>query len=62
MSLAFEELLGYYIIPILQVLVLKKLILSSNANNGSNASLGNFNSNNSVGNSNHNIGFQTYCV
>lgn len=40
----------------------KKLLLSSNANNGSNASLGNFNSNNGVGNSNANVRFQTYCV
>lgn len=37
-------------------------MLSGNANNGSNASLGNFNSNNSVGNANANIRFRAFVI
>lgn len=37
-------------------------MLSGNANNGSNASLGYFNSNNSVGNANANIRFRAFVV
>lgn len=36
----------------------KRKLLSSNANNSANASLGNFNSNNGVSNVNANVGFQ----
>ena len=35
--------------------------MGSNANNGTKASLGNFNSNNGVSNANANISFRTYC-
>lgn len=43
-----------------EVFFKKKLLLSGNANNGSNASLGNFNSNNGVGNANANIRFRAF--
>lgn len=42
-------------------MLVNKLLLSSNANNGTNASLANFSSNNGVGNANANIGFHSLC-
>lgn len=39
---------------------LEKKLVSSNANNGSNASLANWNSNNEVGNSNTNVSFRCF--
>ena len=46
------------------ILLIRKnhLLVSGNANNGSNARLGYFNSNEDVGNANANTRFRSYCV